>query len=105
MQLLFERSHLGRGCTILPACDDINLDASLCRAQAPHLPQLSENEISRHYTELAKQTHGVNDGFYPLGSCTMNITRRSMKKLLLFWALLKFIHFSRNILPRVVWRF
>lgn len=71
MQLLFERSHPGRGCTILPACDDINLDASLCRAQAPHLPQLSENEISRHYTELAKQTHGVNDGFYPLGSCTM----------------------------------
>ena len=25
----------------------------------------------RHYTELAKQVHGVNDGFYPLGSCTM----------------------------------
>lgn len=55
MQLLFERSHPGRGCTILPACDDINLDASLCRAQAPHLPQLSENEISRHYTELANK--------------------------------------------------
>ena len=73
MQLLFERSHSGRKCTILPECDvSYQLpDASLCRAQAPHLPQLSENEISRHYTELAKQTHGVNDGFYPLGSCTM----------------------------------
>lgn len=73
MQLLFERSHTGRKCTILPACDvAVELpDASLCRAQAPHLPSLSENEISRHYTELAKQTHGVNDGFYPLGSCTM----------------------------------
>ena len=73
MQLLFERSHTGRRCTILPACDvAVELpDASLCRAQAPHLPSLSENEISRHYTELAKQTHGVNDGFYPLGSCTM----------------------------------
>ena len=32
---------------------------------------MSENEISRHYTELAKRSHGVNDGFYPLGSCTM----------------------------------
>ena len=32
---------------------------------------MSENELSRHYTELAKQTYGVNDGFYPLGSCTM----------------------------------
>lgn len=73
MQLLFERSHSGRRCTILPECDVrvCEPDSSLCRAQAPHLPELSENEISRHYTELAKQTHGVNDGFYPLGSCTM----------------------------------
>ncbi len=73
MQLLFERSHAGRRCTILPSCDvqTCELDPSLCRAQAPRLPELSENEISRHYTELAKQTHGVNDGFYPLGSCTM----------------------------------
>ncbi len=28
-------------------------------------------DISRHYTALMKRTHGVNDGFYPLGSCTM----------------------------------
>ncbi len=73
MQLLFERSHCGRGCSLLPASDVpcTPLDESLCRAQAPHLPQLSENELSRHYTELAEQTHGVNNGFYPLGSCTM----------------------------------
>ncbi len=73
MKLLFERSHPGRKCTVLPACDvSVDLpDASLCRQQAPHLPQMSETEISRHYTELAKQTYGVNDGFYPLGSCTM----------------------------------
>ena len=32
---------------------------------------MSENDLSRHYTELAKKSHGVNDGFYPLGSCTM----------------------------------
>ena len=73
MQLLFERSHCGRGCSLLPASDVpcAPLDDSLCRTQAPHLPQLSENELSRHYTELAEQTHGVNNGFYPLGSCTM----------------------------------
>ena len=35
------------------------------------MPEVSEQDISRHYTELAKATHGVNDGFYPLGSCTM----------------------------------
>ena len=33
-------------------------------------------DLSRHYTELAKQTHGVNDGFYPLGSCTMKYNPR-----------------------------
>ena len=73
MKLLFERSHPGRRCTILPACDvpTCEIDPALCREQAPHLPQMSENELSRHYTELAKQTYGVNDGFYPLGSCTM----------------------------------
>ena len=73
MKLLFERSHPGRRCTILPACDvpTCEIDPALCRKQAPHLPQMSENELSRHYTELAKQTYGVNDGFYPLGSCTM----------------------------------
>ena len=73
MKLLFERSHPGRRCTILPACDvpTCEIDPALCREQAAHLPQMSENELSRHYTELAKQTYGVNDGFYPLGSCTM----------------------------------
>lgn len=73
MKLLFERSHPGRRCTILPACDvpTCEIDPALYREQAPHLPQMSENELSRHYTELAKQTYGVNDGFYPLGSCTM----------------------------------
>ncbi|MDD3254109.1 MAG: aminomethyl-transferring glycine dehydrogenase subunit GcvPB [Lachnospiraceae bacterium] len=72
MKLLFERSVPGCGCTILPACDVplVELDAAK-REQALHLPEVSENEISRHYTELAKETHGVNDGSYPLGSCTM----------------------------------
>ena len=36
-----------------------------------HLPELSEVELDRHYSMLARHTHGVNDGFYPLGSCTM----------------------------------
>ncbi|MBR0388017.1 MAG: aminomethyl-transferring glycine dehydrogenase subunit GcvPB, partial [Clostridia bacterium] len=35
------------------------------------LPEVSEVELDRHYSALARYTHGVNDGFYPLGSCTM----------------------------------
>ena len=37
---------------------------------------MSETDISRHYTELCKQVHGVNCGFYPLGSCTMKYNPR-----------------------------
>lgn len=72
MKLLFEKGTIGRGCSILPSCDvpEVTLQAAM-RETPLRLPQLSENEISRHYTELAKRTHGVNDGFYPLGSCTM----------------------------------
>lgn len=72
MNLIFESSVPGRGCSLLPECDVCaTLPQSLRREKAPRLPQLSENDISRHYTQLAGRTHGVNDGFYPLGSCTM----------------------------------
>ncbi|HCK87531.1 MAG TPA: aminomethyl-transferring glycine dehydrogenase subunit GcvPB [Erysipelotrichaceae bacterium] len=71
MKTLFERSVSGRHCTILPACDVPEMTPAEQREEALHLPELSETDISRHYTELAKQTFGVNDGFYPLGSCTM----------------------------------
>ena len=41
------------------------------RKQDLHLPEMPENDLSRHYSELAKKSYGINDGFYPLGSCTM----------------------------------
>ncbi len=73
MKLLFEESRTGRGQCLLPVCDvpETVFDAALLRESAPALPELAEVDIDRHYTRLAKQTHGVNDGFYPLGSCTM----------------------------------
>jgi len=78
MQLIFEKSHVGRGCSVLPACDvpEITLSEGQARNTPLRLPELSETEISRHYTALAKQAHGVNDGFYPLGSCTMKYNPR-----------------------------
>ena len=71
--LIFEKGIEGRGLSLLPECDVevIMPEDKNRRERALHLPQLSETEISRHYTELAKKCHGVNDGFYPLGSCTM----------------------------------
>ena len=78
MKLIFEKSVPGRHCTILPACDveSVSLPASLRRETKPALPEMSETDISRHYTELCKQVHGVNCGFYPLGSCTMKYNPR-----------------------------
>lgn len=35
------------------------------------LPEVSENELVRHYISLSTRTFGVDTGFYPLGSCTM----------------------------------
>lgn len=73
MKLIFEKSKVGRGCDILPSCDVpiVELDDNLKREKELHLPEISETDISRHYTELMKRTFGVNDGFYPLGSCSM----------------------------------
>lgn len=76
--LIFEKSKTGRKCQNLPECDVpvVTLEAKDKREVKLHLPELSEGELSRHYTELAKKSHGVNDGFYPLGSCTMKYNPR-----------------------------
>ncbi|WP_373484414.1 aminomethyl-transferring glycine dehydrogenase subunit GcvPB [Acetobacterium sp.] len=78
MSLIFEKSITGRGLTLFEACDVpvVKLPEDQSRKIALHLPELSENDMSRHYTELEKKTHGVNDGFYPLGSCTMKYNPR-----------------------------
>ncbi len=78
MKLIFEKSVAGHGCTILPACDveTVAMPENLTRKKAPVLPEMAEVDISRHYTELSKRVHGVNSGFYPLGSCTMKYNPR-----------------------------
>ena len=70
MRLIFEYEKQKQS-VYLPECDVESIELSQKRERPLHLPSLGEITITRHYTELAKQTHGVNDGFYPLGSCTM----------------------------------
>ena len=78
MNLIFENSVPGRKCDLVPPCDVpvCEMPQGLRRAAAPRLPELSETDISRHYTKLAERTYGVNNGFYPLGSCTMKYNPR-----------------------------
>ena len=71
MKLIFEKGTPGRHCHLLPDCDVPVHQIGVGRKEKLNLPELSENEISRHYTGLAGRAHGVNNGFYPLASCTM----------------------------------
>jgi len=71
MKLIFEQGAPGHCLHLLPACDVPEYKLSTERTTALRLPHVSENELTRHYTALCKRIHGVNDGFYPLGSCTM----------------------------------
>lgn len=50
-------------------------------AAPPKLPELSELEAVRHYCALARRNFGVDDGFYPLGSCTMKYNPRMNEAL------------------------
>lgn len=47
------------------------IDPKHLRVQPLRLPDVSEPQVARHYTKLSKLNFGVDDGFYPLGSCTM----------------------------------
>lgn len=73
MKLSFERSVAGRRGITIPktAVPQAALSNALLRKTPLRLPELSETDVSRHYSELETQVYGVNDGFYPLGSCTM----------------------------------
>ncbi|MBN2255973.1 MAG: aminomethyl-transferring glycine dehydrogenase subunit GcvPB [Deltaproteobacteria bacterium] len=76
MDLIFEKSRSGRRASRIPESDVPELpvekviDKHLLRDDVD-LPELSELDIVRHYTELSRRNFGVDAGFYPLGSCTM----------------------------------
>ena len=72
--LLFELSKVGRRAADLPPLDVPVLDALLPEeflGETLPLPELSEVELIRHYIRLSRRNFGVDNGSYPLGSCTM----------------------------------
>ncbi|MBR4793009.1 MAG: aminomethyl-transferring glycine dehydrogenase subunit GcvPB [Bacteroidaceae bacterium] len=75
-KLIFELSKQGRTGYSLPAtCSKCKgteaIPNALLRSKAPELPEVSEVDVVRHYTNLSQMNFGVDTGFYPLGSCTM----------------------------------
>ena len=81
-KLIFELSKEGREGYSLPRkqfdgyCMCKGLPENLRRESTPELPEVTEFDVVRHYTNLSNKNFGVDTGFYPLGSCTMKYNPR-----------------------------
>ncbi|MFQ6118049.1 MAG: aminomethyl-transferring glycine dehydrogenase subunit GcvPB, partial [Candidatus Bipolaricaulia bacterium] len=78
MGTIYELSRRGRWGASLPRLDvpsrslEELIPKGILRQEPPRLPEVSQPDIVRHYTKLSTMNYGVDDGLYPLGSCTMN---------------------------------
>ncbi len=85
MKLIYEKSVKGRIGFSIPedSFDEISVD--IPEYAKPHkeydLPEVSEPDVVRHFTKLSKLNYGVDDGLYPLGSCTMKYNPKINEKL------------------------
>ena len=80
-KLIFEISKEGRAGYSLPKNElsQYSLSAlpeALQRSTKAELPEVTEFDVVRHYTNLSNKNFGVDTGFYPLGSCTMKYNPR-----------------------------
>jgi len=81
--LVFEKSRPGRIGANLPECDtpEVDLGAVLGRTRSTlDLPEISELDALRHFTNLSHVNYGIETGFYPLGSCTMKYNPKINEK-------------------------
>ncbi len=54
-----------------PKSDKVNFDKKYLRKEKSCLPNISELEVVRHFTNLSHKNFSIDTNFYPLGSCTM----------------------------------
>ena len=73
MKTVFELSKEGRSSYQVPSVQvaEYQLKEEFLTQSQPELPEVDEVTLVRHYTELSNNAYGVDNGFYPLGSCTM----------------------------------
>ncbi len=78
--LISERSCAGRRGYDLPhidvPCETGLIPDNYLHDDALPLPEMAEIDLVRHYTNLSRRNFGVDNGFYPLGSCTMKYNPR-----------------------------
>ena len=82
---IFELSRQGRRATAQRVEDTqseclADIPEALLRVSAPGLPEVSELQAVRHFTNLSRQNYAIDTMFYPLGSCTMKYNPRGAHK-------------------------
>lgn len=79
-QTIFEKSQKGQHAYSLPkdsaAFQRFHPPKQLLRKSALPLPEVSELDLTRHFSQLAHRNMGIDTHFYPLGSCTMKLNPR-----------------------------
>ncbi len=86
-ELLFDLAQPGRRAAIFPESDVDTAAASECipaeflAAAAPELPEVTEPDVIRHFTNLSTLNMSVDTHFYPLGSCTMKYNPKRHERL------------------------
>ncbi|HTP67235.1 MAG TPA: aminomethyl-transferring glycine dehydrogenase subunit GcvPB [Geobacteraceae bacterium] len=99
MQMIFEKSKPGRRGVSLPACDvppAPALPENLLAKEPPPIPEVSELDTVRHFTNLSRRNFSVDTNFYPLGSCTMKYNPKALENAATLFADL---HPTTAILP------
>jgi len=87
MELIFEKSKSGKNRASLPLKDvpgEPRLDKQYKRAKDAELPNVSEPEVIRHFTNLSKRNFSIDANFYPLGSCTMKYNPKFAERIASF---------------------
>ena len=82
MQLIYEKSASGRRGVKLPLSDvpaAAPLQDNLLRKESAGLPEISELDLVRHFTNLSRRNFSVDTNFYPLGSCTMKYNAKVLE--------------------------
>ncbi len=84
MKLIFDKSVPNRRGVAPPQSDvstSIHIKKELLRSVEAKLPELSELDVVRHFTELSRRNFGVDTNFYPLGSCTMKYNPKVAERI------------------------
>ncbi|MBB63876.1 MAG: glycine dehydrogenase (aminomethyl-transferring) [Waddliaceae bacterium] len=80
MKTIFEKSQKRQKAYSIPfrdeAFDEFVFPEELKRKSEVPLPEVSEIDLTRHYSSLAQRNMGIDTNFYPLGSCTMKLNPR-----------------------------